>query len=162
MGAKAKYKFKFGFFGKKDAKVVAEFLEEKFPDGTIRAHDVLEVARPKNSPIHHYFEWDDSKAAEKFRLHQASRMIQSLVVVVDDVETRKYTRPVKVEWAKEKRCVDVDVARQSKDIWDQVVARAMRDALLWRERYQNISQLKPISRAITQTEKELIKKGLEL
>jgi hypothetical protein len=43
-------------------------LEKK---GRITAHAVLDAARPESSPIHDCFDWDDSEAAEKWRLEQA-------------------------------------------------------------------------------------------
>lgn len=37
--------------------------------------DVVESARPKNSPLHSRFTWDDNEAAEKYRLWQARQLI---------------------------------------------------------------------------------------
>lgn len=43
---------------------------------------LLKVARNKNSPIHHLFEWDESRAAQEYRLLQARVMLSSLHVEV--------------------------------------------------------------------------------
>ena len=45
------------------------------PDRRATAHAVLDDARNEDSPLHSYFEWDDSKAAERFRLNQARALI---------------------------------------------------------------------------------------
>lgn len=52
-------------------------------DGGVRASVVVEEARPKRSPIHDEFEWDDAKAAHQYRLSTARRMIQVTPIKVD-------------------------------------------------------------------------------
>lgn len=47
-------------------------------DGVITCEAVLEAARPKNSPLHDYFTWDDSRAAERYRLIEAGRLIATV------------------------------------------------------------------------------------
>jgi hypothetical protein len=39
--------------------------------------DVVEAARPVDSPLHHRFEWDDSIAGEAYRKNQATVLIRS-------------------------------------------------------------------------------------
>lgn len=41
----------------------------------LKAEDVLDAARHPDSPLHAHFEWDDTIAAEQFRLHQARQLI---------------------------------------------------------------------------------------
>lgn len=51
-------------------------------DGTLRPPVIVEEARPKRSPLHKYFEWEDGRAAELYRLDQARRMIQRYEIVL--------------------------------------------------------------------------------
>ena len=66
-------------------------LEKK---GRITAHAVLDAARPASSPIHDCFDWNDSEAAEKWRLEQARELIRrvkiELVYQEVSVRTVKY------------------------------------------------------------------------
>ena len=65
-----------------DANVVGgvmEMLEER--DGSASAETFLEASRPEESETHSLFEWDDSVAAEKYRLDQSRRTINDLRVV---------------------------------------------------------------------------------
>lgn len=48
--------------------------------GELHPADVVRAARPETSVLHSHFDWDDSTAAEKYRLWQARRLIR---VVVD-------------------------------------------------------------------------------
>lgn len=49
--------------------------------GRVHAADVVDDARPEDAPLHPCFEWDDSAAAEKFRVQQARAVLENLVVV---------------------------------------------------------------------------------
>lgn len=53
-------------------------------NGGLTAPMVVESARPKDAPLHGYFEWDDKAAAEEFRLEQARSMIRRVRFVVED------------------------------------------------------------------------------
>ena len=48
--------------------------------GKLTAHAVVDAARDAKSPLHGYFEWDDSKAAEQYRLDQARVLIRTVQV----------------------------------------------------------------------------------
>lgn len=52
--------------------------------GLLRPAAVVEAARPKDSPLHNAFEWNDGIAAEKYRLDQAQRLIRSFRVIVEN------------------------------------------------------------------------------
>lgn len=50
-------------------------------DGVLFPAHVVEAARATESPLHDWFEWDDSEAAERYRLWQARKLIAVHVVV---------------------------------------------------------------------------------
>lgn len=45
--------------------------------GKITPEALVAAARDPDSPLHDYFEWDDSTAAEKYRMMQARTMLRS-------------------------------------------------------------------------------------
>jgi len=51
--------------------------------GSITPANVVDFARPPSSPLHRFYDWDDSSAAEKYRLLQASAMIRRVMVFVE-------------------------------------------------------------------------------
>lgn len=51
--------------------------------GHITPQIVLDEARIKTSPLHSYFEWNNSAAAEKFRLVQAAALIRRIKVTIE-------------------------------------------------------------------------------
>lgn len=60
-----------------------EQIRKKNPDKTLQPIDIVNAARKKRSPLHRFFEWDDTAAAEKFRLAQATFLVKAVVRVVD-------------------------------------------------------------------------------
>ena len=53
-------------------------------DGEVTALQVLEDASGKRSPLHDFFQWDDTEAARQYRLTQARLMIRSVDIVYVD------------------------------------------------------------------------------
>lgn len=48
--------------------------------GTLQPAIVVDAARAEDSPLHNSFDWDDSDAANQWRLHQARNIINAAVV----------------------------------------------------------------------------------
>ena len=63
-------------------------------DGAVKASTLVEAAKPKTSPAHAGFTWDDKKAAQQFRLEEARRWIR--VIVVKPAEDKQPERMVHV------------------------------------------------------------------
>lgn len=63
--------------------------------GNLTPSAVLAEARKKTSVLHRMFEWNDTKAAEKYRLFQARELIAS-VQYVYTVNEHKYSAPMYV------------------------------------------------------------------
>lgn len=62
--------------------VVREELQAVYDsEGDLTPSLVLDRARSEKSPLHGYFEWNDSVAGEKFRLGQAQKLITKVKVV---------------------------------------------------------------------------------
>ena len=51
-------------------------------EGVLTPDAVVEAAASPDSPLHGYFEWDDTEAARKYRLEQARTLIRSVHVEV--------------------------------------------------------------------------------
>lgn len=71
-------------------------LIAKQAKGRLTPESVVADAKFNNSPLHHLFEWSDTEAARKYRLHQARQLIASVkvnVTIEDAVFTTvKYVR----------------------------------------------------------------------
>ncbi len=55
--------------------------------GKLTPEQVLDAARPDESPLHGFFEWDDSAAAEAYRIEQARELIRRVRIEITYQET---------------------------------------------------------------------------
>jgi hypothetical protein len=105
--------------------------------GNLLPQELVEAARPANSPLHDAFEWDDQLAAEMQRLDRARfilRSIQCTVVTPPRVmhklnlqveKTTLFRAFVKVGTGPERGYVPSDVAVRDADLFQQVLNDAM-------------------------------------
>lgn len=79
----SKYSWKGGYSYGVSANTVGDALNtiEK-NKGEVTAKEFLEYSRPAESETHSMFEWDDSVAAEKFRLYQSGKIINQLAIEI--------------------------------------------------------------------------------
>lgn len=118
-------------------------LEKK--EGTLTSQNVLESARSEKSPIHSLFEWDDTKAAEQYRLKQAAQLICNLTVEIetDDkpIECRAY---MDVSEAKVGSFINVQSAFQSEESREVVLRRALNELSAFKTKYKNLLELQDV------------------
>lgn len=76
-----------------DAEIIGPEIESLGHNAT--SHAIVQKARPKRSPLHPYFEWDDSVAAESYRRFQAEHLARSITIITtvqsgEEVEVRAF------------------------------------------------------------------------
>ena len=132
------------------AKEVGEHLRKLEEEhGEVTREVFLESARPKDSKMHKLFEWDDVKAAEKYRLHQANVIIASLRVTV--IEEKQ--EPVKLRAFIQDREVsngylNIKRALSDDDKRSRILEQAKRELGWFREKYSAFSELSDVIDAI--------------
>jgi hypothetical protein len=60
--------------------------------GVLKAEDVVKAAKTKTSILHEEFEWDDTEAAEQYRLQQARHLIRVTIQYVGPPDKNITTR----------------------------------------------------------------------
>lgn len=114
-------------------------------DGKVTPESVVEDARSETSPLHRYFEWNDTKAAKKYRLSQARLIINHLQIRVvfggEPVETKAF-HSVKVEGVR--RYQSHSSINEDLDLQGQVVSRAAEELASWLLRYRRYQELWPM------------------
>ena len=88
------YKWKEAAQIKADAQAAAAVLNDLERKGELNARSVVEVSRPEDAVLHSDFEWNDEKAAVEYRLNQARKIMQSLIVI-PEVENSEQQEPVR-------------------------------------------------------------------
>ena len=106
-------------------------------------HDVVNLARDKNTALHPLFEWDDSKAAEKYREKQAQSIICN-IVISNDVETESGSEKVYVraivntnERSSKYQTIERTVTR--KDDYTLLLAAALKELKAFKKKYASLS-----------------------
>lgn len=66
---------------KQGVQEVAQALYDR--NGKVSPSELVEAARPKNSPAHDGFEWDNKKAGDEYRLYQARNWCRKIVIRVE-------------------------------------------------------------------------------
>ena len=139
--------------GSKKAQIYGERLNElSQKQGEITPPIVLADARSPKSPLHNYFEWNNTKAAEKWRLEQAGDLIRSITVEVikdnGDKEDVRYFFSVSSENSTTSEpnaiYVSLNTIMTDADKRAEVITYAKRELQGWANRYQQYSELQDI------------------
>lgn len=149
------YKWKTGSFMTGDAQVAGEVCEGLCADGGLTPEALVDASRSEDAPLHGMFTWDDSRAAELWRRHEASRIIRCLVTVVTpdrqgygeeqspvrsfvsishEDATRKYER--------------IDFVLRDESSRSSMLLDAKRDMIAFQKKYGHLSELVNICKAI--------------
>jgi hypothetical protein len=152
-------------FSEEKAQIYGEFLwkvREENGD-TLSPETVLEKAKPKASPIHDFFEWDDSLAGEKYRLWQARYLIGRIEIIIQTEEGEEQVRAfhnISIETedeGHERGYVTIKDLQENEDYLRIVLVNALDEIKSWQKRYSQYKRLKvfrplkPIFKAIRQS-----------
>lgn len=123
---------------KADANLVAAEIEAIGEEAA--AEDILEKARDKSTELHKCFIWDDSVAAERWRLHTARLIVGNIVidrVAVDEDEpqVRYFHRGETTAY----KPLPVIIKHQSE--YDAMLQRAYAELAAFKRKYRGLSEL---------------------
>lgn len=79
------YKVEYKITGRYTKDCINEILEVERMKG-LTPENLVEQAKDEDNPLHDFFEWEDSIAADKYRLQQARMIINDIKVIVDNKE----------------------------------------------------------------------------
>lgn len=132
-----------------DAQTAGNELQRIYErDGVIEPETVVLENKPPSAPLHSCFEWDDEKAAHKYRITQAQNIIRAIVVVDEakQPETRAF-----VNVQREYHPVSVVVRNPEKR---EILLQNALNELRWFERkYNTLQELSNVFAAIEEVTK---------
>jgi len=138
----AKWKEGYGFFAHADAQTVAEEIMSIGSDAT--AKQIVEKARDESTELHKCFEWDDSKAAEKYREEQARAVVRLLVIKEETIpedrpEVRYFFKPKSDEGYKPTK-----VIVRKEDEYQALLQQAWGELHAFKVKYSMLNELQEI------------------
>lgn len=154
--------------GKINQQVIQEILEVEKEDG-LTAESLLEKAKAKESSLHDLFDWNNTEAGEKWRLHQARVLINEVKIIVGNREMYAFEN-IKISVSNNEenqkdnqetssRCYKPIVEILSNEEYrQQVIKSALENISYWKEKHQDFQELKPIFVSIERVKKNLNKK----
>jgi hypothetical protein len=132
---------------REDIKAELEALRSE--KGSIIPKDVVDRARDPDSPLHDQFTWDDSEAAEQWRIEEARKLIRVFVTVLpsSNVPIRTYVsltpdRAAGVGY----RIIDEVLSHEV--LRAQMLEDALSDLRTFELKYARLAELKPVMSAI--------------
>lgn len=134
-------------------------LEEEH--GALTPDLVVNAAADDESPLHEYFEWDDSLAGIRYRKIQARMLISAVKIEIMGQRTNAYTSVVaslEDDNQRNRRYISTEVALSDEEMTAQMIAGALKELTYWQMKYKSLTQLKGI---INQEKVESIKKSLK-
>ena len=118
-------------------------------DGVIEPEVVVLESESASAPLHNCFEWNDAKAAHKYRITQAQGIIRA-IVAVDETEKSPETRAfVSVE----RKYHPVSVVIRNPEKRDILLQNALNELHWFEKKYNSLCELSGVFSAI----KEVIK-----
>jgi len=122
-------------------------------NGMLKAGKVVEYARDESTHLHKCFEWDDTKAADKYRLDQARKQISAYVMVVQSprgpVEIRAFMSLPSDRLAGGGYRKTTDIL-QDQALIAELVGSAMKELAVVKARYDAVAALAPVWAAADQ------------
>jgi hypothetical protein len=156
------YKFRDGAHLTGDAQKVGERLAALEASGRLTAKAVVQEARSDDSPLHPLFEWDDAKAADKYRIAHAGHVIRCVTVVLDqqqseEPKTIRAFVPI-TQGDESRQYVDTVRALSDTEMRRQVLAQAHAELGAVARKYRELKELADVVNAIDRVG-ELLKEG---
>ena len=132
--------------------VGAEMERIEARDGQVTSKSLLDAGRPEESVLHSLFEWDDSKAAELYRLRQATEVITHINIVIDEKPNTPYRAYVNIQESSGQtergRFINVRSAMENEETRRIVLNMAISEAKRFSQKYANYKELSEVFEAI--------------
>lgn len=148
------YKYEWKYLERNvSAQIVGEHIQAlEQRDSVVTPESFLDSARAEKSPIHPLFEWDDSVAAEHYRIQQSRKILTSIVKVVVPPEEGKTIEKdnqkrqvafvnVTEGVAKRGEYITTEKALSQPETRQIVLNNALRELLAFKNKYESFSEL---------------------
>lgn len=131
-----------------DAQTAGEELNRIYQEnGRLEPAKIVDESRSETAPLHSCFEWDNNKAAEKYREVQAANIVRAIVTVVDkDDGTTDTARAFVTVETKNYEPLEVVCSCATKR--EILLQKALGDLDSFRKKYDTLKEIKPVLDAI--------------
>ena len=143
------YKFAEGAIHHVSAQVVGPIFDRMGNEGRLTPKNVVEEARPEESPLHPEFEWNDAIAAEKWREKQAQLLIAHTIIIREDNPSATPVRAFHVT-VEQSHYEPIDVILKDETKREVLLENAKRELIAFKKTYSPLNELSNVFNAIDQ------------
>ena len=135
------YRYKFEGLHKVSASIAGKICQElsETEDG-LTPQNLVNISRDKNHPLHCEFEWNDSIAAEAYRVEQAKQLIRDITIVHDE-EEKKSDRGFVITPGRNHVYVPLNDALSNETWKNNLLEAAKRDMVAFIAKYRRLTEL---------------------
>lgn len=144
----AVYRWKSGAHASVPAQVAGEVCAELESRGNLTPSALVDASRPEDAPLHGAFEWDDVIAAKRYRETQASYIIRSVEVVMQDGGGPVRAFVSLSTDSKHREYSSIDVVLSNADKRKAMLEQALADLDAFKRKYEQLEELAAIFAAI--------------
>lgn len=145
------YKFKSGSHINANPQAAGEMCEELAAKQNLTAKALVDANRPADAPLHGAFEWNNTKAAESWREHQARHIINCLEIVTQEREPVRAYFSISV---KEPGYEHIDVILRNTDTRQKLLQTALAELSAFKKKYAQLEELCRVIEAIEEVEEK--------
>ena len=143
------YRYKFDGLHKVSANVAGQILQELTEsEGGLTPQRLVDESRDENHPLHCEFEWDDSIAAEAYRITQAKQLIRDITIVHDE-EQKKSDRGFVITPGGNHVYVPLNDALNNEEWKTNLLNAAKRDMIAFIAKYRRLQELTAVIEPMT-------------
>lgn len=115
---------------------------------SVKPEEIVDKARDESTELHKCFEWDDTKAAEKFRLHQARQIVCNLIV--REVNDTQKEREIRVFYKTDNTdgYKPITYIMRDEDEYQKLLSRAVSELKSFQKKYSTLKELEGVWEAI--------------
>lgn len=143
-------------FNQADADRIGPVIERvliRFGEDGAGAEALIEEGRPKSSPIHKEFDWDDEIAGHQWRLQQARKLFQSITIQIGKVTVRQTTfLPSKGAYIATQRVV------RNIDMMQEAISMATKELEVWKHKHAILREVASFTKVFDVIDSIVVKK----
>lgn len=146
------YQWKSGSYIKGNAQKAGELFEQlSATEEGLTARTLLDANKPEEAPLHNDYEWNDTIAAEEWRLHQSRHFINSIAIVksMPDKEEPELVRAFHIV-SEAHKYEPIAAIVEEPDKYEILLNNALSELAAFTQKYNTLKELIPVFKAISE------------
>lgn len=132
-----------------DATICANEIEQI--GDNVTPQQIVEFAKDESTELHKCFTWDNTEAAEKYRLHEA-RMVVINLVVVKQTQEEKQPVPIRLFYKTDEKegYKPTQLIIKNESEYEKLLERVRKELQAFQMKYKHLSEFETVWEAINE------------